>query len=488
MATPLHQPAVTDELLGRHQPRIKLIAQSANEARVSEFERKWLAVIRRCAEWFSSIPFSPDLYREPGGAFRFTIETAFYAMRLAGGQKFGASLPSEKRRHIEPQYNYGVFLAAVCSGLDEPYRHFVIAREADQAEWNPSAHGAASTWLGGKPYRVSRRSTPFAIERMRTGMLAQMVIGPELLSGLDAQVLSEVFGAINPAQQPVGVESLVHKVVRQAIAVAVDFDRKAQQQVFEPVNYAVPSAVHVAAALQPVVTPANGATVAAPAAAPSAAPAVPAAQTAVAQTAAAATTGAPDSSAVQMPATESDGNVGQPSEAAGPVGGTAAAPSSLLEALGLTATAQAKDATPVSSAGAPGIAVQQLGLAFAPGESPAAAPGESPAAAPVDPAAMRTSIPVTRQVAPAPEIADVLKDAPNMIRELFRVLREDVASGKASVEWNDKGLVVTKRLIGAYGVASETLVEHLRKRSLLVGNQRTDITLAPRAGELILPR
>jgi conjugal transfer pilus assembly protein TraI len=488
MDTPLHQPAVADELLGRHQPRIKLIAQSANEARVSEFERKWLAVIRRCAEWFSSIPFSPELYREPGGAFRFTIETAFYAMRLAGGQKFGASLPSEKRRHIEPQYNYGVFLAAVCSGLDEPYRHFVIAREADQAEWNPSAHGAASTWLGGKPYRVSRRSTPFAIERMRTGMLAQMVIGPELLSGLDAQVLSEVFGAINPAQQPLGVESLVHKVVRQAIAVAVDFDRKAQQQVFEPVNYAVPSAVHVAAALQPVVTPANGATVAAtaaapaaaPAAVPSAAPAVPAAQTAVAQTAAAATTGAPDSSAVQMPATKSNGNVGEPSEAAGPVEGTAAAPSSLLEALGLTATAQAPDATPVSSAGAPGTAVRQLGLPFA--------PGESPAAAPVDPAAMRTSIPATRQVAPAPEIADVLKDVPNMIRELFRVLREDVASGKASVEWNDKGLVVTKRLIGAYGVASETLVEHLRKRSLLVGNQRTDITLAPRAGELILPR
>jgi conjugal transfer pilus assembly protein TraI len=75
-----------------------------------------------------------------------------------------------------------------------------------------------------------------------------------------------------------------------------------------------------------------------------------------------------------------------------------------------------------------------------------------------------------------------------MIRDLFRALREDVASGKATVEWNDKGLVLTKRLIGNYGVTSETLVEHLRKRSLLVGNQRADITLVPRAGELILPR
>lgn len=72
-----------------------------------------------------------------------------------------------------------------------------------------------------------------------------------------------------------------------------------------------------------------------------------------------------------------------------------------------------------------------------------------------------------------------------MIRELFKALREDVAGGRAKVMWSDKGLVIQKRLIGNYGVASETLVEHLRKRGLLVANGQGEITLAPRAGVLI---
>jgi conjugal transfer pilus assembly protein TraI len=75
-----------------------------------------------------------------------------------------------------------------------------------------------------------------------------------------------------------------------------------------------------------------------------------------------------------------------------------------------------------------------------------------------------------------------------MIRELFKALREDVAAGAAKVSWNDKGLAIPKRLIGSYGVASDTLVEHLRKRSLLVGNDQGEITLGPRAGQLIMDK
>ena len=243
-------------LVEKHQRRIDLIAQCANESSSSELERRWLSVLRSCAAWFSSLPLSAELYHEPGGAFRCTVETAFYAMRLAGGQKFGTSLPSEKRRRIEPQYNYAVFLAAVCSRLDEPYRHFKIERDSDRAVWNPSIHGAAGSWLGTSAYRVAVRDHPLPIERMRTGMLAQMLVGQDLLVGLDGEVLSEMFGAINPIMQPQGAESLLHKVVRQGVNVADESDRKAQRGIFEPVKYTVPSAVQVAAHLQPVVVPA----------------------------------------------------------------------------------------------------------------------------------------------------------------------------------------------------------------------------------------
>ena len=93
-----------------------------------------------------------------------------------------------------------------------------------------------------------------------------------------------------------------------------------------------------------------------------------------------------------------------------------------------------------------------------------------------------------RKDGPPSGFDEVLRGMPNSVRELFVALREDVASGTAKVEWNDKGLVVAKRLIGSYGLASSTLVEHMRKRSLMVADGQTDITLAPRAGELILQR
>src|SRR5258708_31896658 len=141
--TALHSPIDTANLMEDHRRRVDLTAQCANEASKAEFERKWLTVLRRCADWFSSMPLTPDIYREPGGAFRCTVETAFYAMRLAGGQKFGTNLPSEKRRRIEPQYNYAVFLAAVCSRLDEPYRHFTVQAQSDRSARNPSVNGPA---------------------------------------------------------------------------------------------------------------------------------------------------------------------------------------------------------------------------------------------------------------------------------------------------------------------------------------------------------
>jgi conjugal transfer pilus assembly protein TraI len=426
-----------DTLIGEYRRRVDLIAQCANEASQGELDRKWLAVLRACASWFSSLPLSPDLYREPGGAFRATIETAFYAMRLAGGQKFGTNLPSEKRRRIEPQYNYAVFLAAVCSRLDEPYRHFAIERDGDRAPWNPPVHGQFGPWLAGSPYHLTRRENPLPLERMRTGMLAQMLVGSGLLAGLDAEVLAELFGAINPNMRPIEAESLLHKVVRQGVSTADEFDRKAQRGVFAPVQFAVPSAVHVAAELEPVSSPA------------------------------APVTGASATAAPPNPA---------------PTSGTPVSSAQTAQ----TATQAAAVATP------PGMVVEpstgEILLATVPADTaqPVASPASVSAA--IDPAAMRSRSTTASPPKPAnaPAFDEVLKGMPGSVREFFQALGEDVASGKATVQWTEKGLVVPKRLIGSYGIAASTLVEHMRKRSLMVADAPTEVTLAPRAGQLIL--
>jgi conjugal transfer pilus assembly protein TraI len=450
----LHTPLTNDVLIAQHGRRVDLIAQCANEVSKSDFDRRWLSVLRSCAGWFSSLPLRPDLYREPGGAFRCTVETAFYSMRLAGGQKFGTSLPSEKRRRVEPQYNYAVFLAAVCSRLDEPYRHFVIERDRDQQAWNPSVHGAAGAWLAGSEYRVTRREHPLSVERMRTGMLAQILVGSDLLSGLDGEVLSDLFGAINPNMQPLGTESVLHKVVRQGVSTADEFDRKAQRAVFAPVQFDVPSAVHVAAELEPVTAHAS---------AVQQAPAPAAAPAAVAVT---------------------------PSVTPHPSPASASATQPTSHPVDTSAAAQAHSHPNAVSTGEANLSPQTLHEAL--GISPvtkAATEAATPAA--IDPSAMKApaqSHEPRRDSTPPATFDEVLKGVPNLVRELFQALREDVAAGKVAVQWSDKGLVLPKRLVGGYGVSSSTLVEHMRKRSLMVTDEPTQITLTPRAGQVILDR
>ena len=447
--TASHRPAVVNDLLNTHAKRIELVRQCANESTEAEFERKWLSVLRRCAAWFSSMPLAPELHAEPGGAFRATIESTFYAMRLAGGQKFAADMTSDKRRRLEPQYIYAVFLAAACSSLDEPCRHFEFVRVADRTPWSPAAHGAFGNWIGDGDYVVHRRPAPLKGERMRTAMFAQTVITPELLSGLDNAVLADLFGAINPEKSPQGFEALVHKVVRQAMDVSVEFERKAQRGVFAPVKFDVPSAVHVALELQPQVAP-----VAAP---PGQAGAAVATSAAAAEVA---------TSPVAQPAASPPAPAAAP--ASGAVPGGPQLSQSLLDAL---------ERSEAQAATAAATGPVEPAVTAAPAVDPSRMAGGTPSAA--------------RQTRTGPteeELTEILGPGSAMLREFFRALAGDVAAGKAKVTWEEKGLAVQKRLIGGYGITSDTLVEQLRKRTLLLRAAGNDICIVERAGRLIMER
>jgi conjugal transfer pilus assembly protein TraI len=449
----LHEPIPAEELFATHQKRIELVRQCANESTEAEFARKWLAVLRRTATWFSSMPLTPELHCEPGGAFRATIESTFYAMRLAGGQKFAADLTSDKRRKLEPQYNYAVFLATACSLLDEPFRHFEFIRQSDKAAWNPAAHGAFGAWIGVASYAIVRRVTPLKNERMRTAMFAQTVITRDLLAGLDAAVHSDLFNAINPERSPQGFEALVHKVVRQAMNVAVDFERKAQRAVFAPVKFDVPSAVHVALALEPQFV----ATEAPPAPAVlSEAPSTP--QQAVGTTP---PSDAPtDSPAANVLPQHALSNASSNEAKDGP----SAAPQLSQPLLDALAAAAAQPATTITATVARPAVVD-----------PTAAGVQSRRNA-------SASGPTDEQ------LNEILGPGAAMMKEFFKALAGDVASGKAKVVWEEKGLAVQKRLVGAYGITSDTLVEQLKKRSLLLRAHGTDICIVERAGRLISER
>ncbi|GJH14825.1 TraI domain-containing protein [Caballeronia sp. EK] len=456
----LHEPIAAEQLFATHQKRIELVRQCANESTEAEFARKWLSVLRRCAVWFSSMPLSPDLHCEPGGAFRATIESTFYAMRLAGGQKFAADLTSDKRRRLEPQYNFAVFLATACSLLDEPFRHFEFVRQSDQEKWNPAAHGAFGAWVGTGSYAVLRRATPLKNERMRSAMLGQTVITLDLLAGLDMVVHSDLFNAINPERSPQGFEALVHKVVRQAMDVAVDFERKAQRAVFAPVKFDVPSAVHVALALEPQIVSAE-----APPASPQAFTSTPQAAASTQQGAtttrqAAASPQGPDTTAAAGAGTQNSG-----------------------------VDVSSSDTQPVPTA-APQLSQPLRDALAAAAAQPASANMAPQRPAAVDPAAAGGQ---SRRSASASgptdeDLNQVLGPGAAMLKEFFKALAGDVTSGKAKVVWEEKGLAVQKRLVGAYGMTSDTLVEQLKKRSLLLRAHGNDICIVEQAGKLIWER
>lgn len=326
-----------------------------------------------------------------------------------------------------------------------------ITRDADRMQWSPAAHGAFGDWIGNGSYSIARRETPLKGERMRTAMFAQMVVTPELLAGLDTVVLADLFGAINPEKTPQGFEALVHKVVRQALNVAVEFERKAQRGVFAPVKFDVPSAVHVALELQPQTARS------APAAAAPMASSEP-----VSTVTESADAGVPGSKPVSR---ESASPALTPAHEVSPAGPQLS--QSLLDALERSETQSA----------APTVVADTVG-----------ATADANRAALVDPSKLGAATRTTSSSISDQDLNDVLGPGAAMMREFFRALADDVAAGKAKVTWEEKGLTVQKRLIGAYGMTSDTLVEQLRKRSLLLRVQGTEICMVERAGRLILER
>lgn len=412
MMTP-HIHLSASDLLSSQVDRVALIRQYANEADGADFNSKWLNVLERCATWFSSMPLRHNEHAEAGGAFRATVEAAYFAMRLSGAQKFAANQTSERRRQLEPQYLYALFLAACCSRLDESCRHFQFFRERDGAEWIPAVHGAFGPWLGDDTYRVTRRDAVLPLERMRTALLAREILGADRLAQFDGQVLADLFGAINPEPRPTGLETLLHKVVRQAIDAVTQFEIKARGAAFAPDTTPAPSVEALTAAV--------------------------------------------DSTRIKAPA----------------------------------APAPAQADSPPGPENASTMVMSQMDKEAGPGTGEARSQAETAEGMQREAARSVVQLDGTKSLRPdqtADPFKEALAGASNLMREFFRALAQDVATGKVKVSWVDNKLAVSKRMLGNYGIASETLIDNLRKFQLLYKSVGQDILLVDKVANLIASR
>ena len=94
---------------------------------------------------------------------------------------------------------------------------------------------------------------------------------------------------------------------------------------------------------------------------------------------------------------------------------------------------------------------------------------------------------VRKEVAGDPFSA-VLTTPSNLMRDFFRALSQDVTAGKVKVARVDNRLAIPKRVLSNYGIASETLLDNLRKQQLLFKQVGQDILLVDKVGSLIAPR
>ncbi|GJG97767.1 TraI domain-containing protein [Cupriavidus pauculus] len=443
---------MTSELLATHANHIQQVAQFANEPDYQAFARKWLKVLEDCAHWFSSVPLQPDGHTEPGGAFRATIETVHTASRLASAYKFAADLPSERRRRLEPQYHYALFLAACCTWLDEPWRHFIFRFYGSDAPWSPMVHAGVGEWLGDTTFTVERRASPVPTDRLRAGLLARDILTPARMRTLDEEVAAALLGCLDPTPVPTGKATLLQKIIRKAMDMVTQREAMATRAVFQPGTLAV-SGVSVACARLEV---AQGVT---------ANDAVDAADAADADTAKSVQGSASPATSALPACTQPQGV--RTNDPQGSKKGSHEAP---------------RGTVPDGSA---------------PIETPLALPKASARkrpAAPAEPAAPKA--PMAQDGGPADGSATPgegsLADRVRMLlpnadaaQEFLVALLEDVAAGKAKYSLSGNHLTLSKRTMGGYGLSSEAVIGTLREAELVHDVVGQDVVLDARIASLL---
>ena len=208
--------------------RLKFVDAAASISE-SKFDLGFVSPVRAVADWFADLPLAMDVWREPGGAVRASLETGYYAMRLAEGTVFGAQLSIEKRRGIEQQYRRAAYLAGLCSYLALRDERFSVIKPSTGEVWSGSLieEGSLTAWLGGENYEITAKRSPATPDRSITVLHARAILTGAVLDGLESEVRAQLFGAIAPDPQKQGVSSPLERVVRAAVRQAHELESDA---------------------------------------------------------------------------------------------------------------------------------------------------------------------------------------------------------------------------------------------------------------------
>ena len=232
------------EILATVDKTTGLLARIRTSANLRDglFDEWAMPLILGVANYVQDCPLEEGCYAEPGGALRYALTSAFYALEVSGNTEFVIGQGSNRRRELNPQYRFGV-LAASLAAMPAIIHSRIIIKTADGGStWSPyHAYPRVFDWIGregqGDGYVVEWRRERLQISQANA--IAMAYNGEIYALGLwqlfDDDVCRQAHDAILPPD-PKGPELKMISCVRKGDRTARELERALMTGTYTPVE------------------------------------------------------------------------------------------------------------------------------------------------------------------------------------------------------------------------------------------------------------
>lgn len=225
-------PTPAAQMLGNADQRIEAIRTAAG-LQPEQFEARCMPVLRAYAQHVQNLPFSPNVFNRPQGAWECGLICATLALQYAGTVIFFPEIKAEDRRVLEPQCRYMSLVATlatcaarvtsstkVVAGDSEFHPFFTTTRFHDWLQKHPDA---SFLW----------RNQGAGLSNQGCAVVATRLFPTGLFEHFDLRVVMMFYDAITAGTQKLlGIESTLAKVVRQSIERVIDHYTEKETRAF----------------------------------------------------------------------------------------------------------------------------------------------------------------------------------------------------------------------------------------------------------------
>lgn len=208
---------------------VDLLRGAANTSN-AQFEQKYIKPIMVIANYLQELPANRDHHAEVGGAVRFAIHCGYAAQRISEQYLFTPPDKSEFRVHLEPQYRYASYLAAIFSTIAYPLSLMHVVN-IDGEFWSKNEPLPEFTLGGG--YEV-KWITGAKIDHRKGAFYASRLMPIELFCDLDQNVQNEMMCGLTPDINQTGIATSLQKTVRSSLLKVIELDKKLLAQEYVP--------------------------------------------------------------------------------------------------------------------------------------------------------------------------------------------------------------------------------------------------------------